>query len=74
MSTGKEAAETAVNSFSWMGLQLWSLVFIMMVGSIARTLIGSDPFDGRKFAGEMILGDLGNIGLYAGGFVYLNWC
>lgn len=62
MSGEKESVEAA---FNWYDPVLWSVIAFFVMGSLGRILVSSDPFDPRKFAGEMILAIIGAIIIYS---------
>lgn len=63
------ASVVASQPWSWCSKMLWSVVAMFVFGSMARTFISKEPFDPRKFTGEMILACIGAILIYAMGLM-----
>ncbi len=48
---------------------MWSVVGLFVLGTLARKLVSAEPFDARRFAGEVILSFLAALVLYFGGLL-----
>lgn len=66
MSTEKETAQLAAAPETQLFL---SLVAMMVFGTIGRILVSDDPFDWRRFTGELILAAIAAVLLYAFGML-----
>lgn len=54
-------------SFSWTDSVLWGVVIMFFAGELARNLISNEPFNPKKFMGEMIVAGLGGVATYSFG-------
>lgn len=48
---------------------MWLVIFLMVMGTIGRTLVSNEPFDVKRFSGEVILSVIGAIMLYSFGLL-----
>lgn len=62
MSNEKEAVEVI---FSWSDRLLWSVVSLFALGTLGRILVSSEPFDLKRFLGELILSVISAIILFS---------
>jgi len=53
----------------WSNRILWSVVVMFVLGSMARAFASNEPFDARKFIGEIIFSAIGAIMLYSMGLM-----
>jgi len=60
MSEEKIAAEQLL---MWCNQGFWMVVSMFVAGSVGRTLVSGEAFDGKKLAGEIILSSLAAITL-----------
>lgn len=63
------AKEVIKDSWFWTDRMLWSVVVMFMLGSMARTFVSDEPFDGRKFFGELIFSLIGAVMMYSMGLM-----
>ena len=63
MSDEKEVVTSAFQW--WSDPLLWSVIAMFILGTIGRILVSDEPFDPRKFFGELILAAIGAIILYS---------
>ena len=62
MSDEKEVVTTA---FTWADRTLWSIMALFALGALGRILVSSEPFDLRRFAGELILSVIAAVILFS---------
>lgn len=55
------------NHVNWGDPTLQTIVGVWLMGSIAKVLVSSEPFDPKKFAGELILACIGGFICYLTG-------
>lgn len=48
---------------------LWGFIALFLAGTVGRILAGNEPFDTRRFAGEILLGVVAAFILYAFGIL-----
>lgn len=53
----------------WYSKMLWSIVILFVLGALARALVSNEPFDFRKFTGEIIISAIGAIIMYSLGLM-----
>jgi hypothetical protein len=53
----------------WGNRMLWSFVTMFVLGSMARTFVSDEPFDPKKFAGEIIFSIIGAVMMYSLGMM-----
>ncbi|BBI61645.1 hypothetical protein [Vreelandella sulfidaeris] len=63
-----EIAEASA-TINWEDRVLWILVGFVMLGHLARNLVKDEPFNLKKFLGEMILSGLGAVAIYTMGLL-----
>lgn len=66
MPPEREAVDVA---FTWTDKTLLSFVAMFVVGAMARVFISDEPFDFRRFAGEVMLAALAAIMMYSFGLL-----
>lgn len=59
----------AIGQFSWQDRTLVALVTMAAFGYAFRFLVSGEPFNLRRFAGEMGISVMGAVGLYAAGIM-----
>lgn len=66
-----EAVNTVVETQPWVwgNRMLWSFVTMFVLGSMARTFVSDEPFDPKKFAGEIIFSIIGAVMMYSLGMM-----
>jgi len=70
VDTGEEVIEEVIrDSWLWSDRMLWSVVVMFLLGSMARTFISDEPFDPRKFIGELIFSAIGAVMMYSMGLM-----
>lgn len=55
------AGNTAVD---WADKSLWIVVGLILLGHLARNLVSDEPFNFKKFVGEMVLAGIGAVVIY----------
>lgn len=53
----------------WSDPLMWSCIAMVLIGTISRALISSEPLSVRKLAGEALLTAIGAVGIYAAGML-----
>lgn len=53
----------------WGNRMLWSVITMFVLGSVARAFVSSEPFDLRKFIGEILFATIGAIMMYSMGLM-----
>jgi len=63
--------ERIINSEGWIwgDEMLWSIVCMFVLGSMARTFVSNEPFDCKKFGGEVIFSFIGAVMMYSAGLM-----
>lgn len=56
-------------TINWEDRLLWVVVGFVLLGHLARNLVADEPFNLKKFLGEMILSALGAIAIYSMGLL-----
>ncbi|AZZ92762.1 hypothetical protein EUZ85_19350 [Hahella sp. KA22] len=68
MPDERELAQRAAETSSiWTSKEFWTVLVLFVAGFVARTLVSQEPFDRKKFLGELILTAIGAVALYAAG-------
>lgn len=52
-------------AFNWTDPVMWSVIGMFVAGTLGRILVSDEPFDSRRFTGEIILSIIGAIILYS---------
>ena len=62
----RDPNETLVDTsvVNWTDRSLWVVVGIILLGHLARNLVSDEPFNLKKFIGEMLLSGIGAIAIY----------
>lgn len=55
--------------WDWSDRFMWSVIGMFVLGSMARSFIGNEPFDPKRFIGELILSTIGAIMMYSMGLM-----
>ncbi len=63
------AREVVKDSWLWTDRMLWSVVVMFLMGSMARTFISEEPFDLKKFMGELMFSAIGAVMMYSAGLM-----
>lgn len=63
------AKEVVKESWMWTDRMLWSVVVMFLLGSMARTFVSDEPFDGKKFSGELLFSGIGAVMMYSMGLM-----
>jgi len=63
------AREVIKESWVWTDRMLWSVVVMFLLGSMARTFVSNEPFDCKKFMGELIFSAIGALMMYSMGLM-----
>ena len=58
-----------VQPWVWGNRMLWSFVAMFALGSVARTFVSNEPFDFKKFVGEIIFSVIGAVLMYSLGLM-----
>lgn len=58
--------QTSVN---WADKSLWVVVGLILLGHMARNLVSDEPFNLKKFIGEMLLAGIGAVVIYLFGIL-----
>ena len=66
MPPERELIENAVN---YTDRTLWGFIAMMIIGTVGRILVSDEPFVLRRFVGEILLGFVGAVMLYAIGLL-----
>lgn len=53
----------------WESKLMWTFMGLFVLGSVARTLISDEPFNIRRFSGELIFSIIGAIAMYSMGIM-----
>jgi len=53
----------------WFDEVLWSVVAMFLMGSMARTFVSEEPFDCKKFFGELLFSTIGAVIMYSAGLM-----
>lgn len=62
--------DVAVESaWLWTDRLLWSVVGLFILGSMARTFVSNEPFDVKKFLGEVIFSAISAVIMYSMGLM-----
>lgn len=69
MENGTMNTIASTQPWFWYSKMLWSVVIMFVMGALARTLVSSEPFDCKKFAGEMIISAIGAVMMYSLGLM-----
>lgn len=69
MPTEAIAAAASVQYWDWCSKTLLSVVAMFLLGSMARTFVSSEPFDSKKFCGELIFSAIAAIAMYSMGLM-----
>lgn len=59
----------SATSINWEDRLLWIVVGFVLMGHLARNLVADEPFNMKKFLGEMILSGLGAVAIYSMGLL-----
>jgi len=54
---------------NWADKSLWIVMGFILLGHVARNLVSDEPFNIRKFIGEMILAAIGAVSIYVMGLL-----
>lgn len=54
---------------SWGDRLLWATIALFVIGSMARSLLSDEPFNPKKFAGEMLFAVIGAVTLWSFGLL-----
>lgn len=69
MPPEREVAQSGVEAWSWMDRTLISFIGMGVVGAMARVFVSQEPFDVRRFAGELMMAALTGVMLYSFGLL-----
>ncbi len=53
----------------WTDRTFWSITIMFLLGSMARTFVSNEPFDWKKFSGEMLFSLIGAVIMYSMGLM-----
>jgi len=66
---GEHQNHVAVNTWLWSDRLMWSVILMFLLGSVARTFVSNEPFDVKKFVGEIIFSAIGAVMMYSMGLM-----
>lgn len=69
MPSEKEAIERGIELWHSLDRNFLAITALLVLGTMARSLLSNEPFDFRKLLGELILGLIGAVLLYAFGML-----
>lgn len=55
--------------WTWTDRMMWSIVAMFVLGSMARTFVSDEPFEPKKFFGEIIFSAIGAVMMYSMGLM-----
>jgi len=66
MPPEREAVQQAIN---YTDSTFWLFMFLVVTGTVGRILISDEPFNGRRFGGELVLAMVSGVMLYSIGLL-----